>query len=237
MRFLGYEVQRYDERDGLSRRLTPMLRDLEIRHVIDVGANTGQFASKIRGCNFQGHIDSFEPARQAFERLRAATADDPHWTGHQVALSSTKGDAKLHLHDDSSLNSLSPTTVAGDRLFASIGSRASTLTEVVRLARLDEVELPDHGATLLKLDTQGHDFEVIDGAGAVLDRCRLLLIELAFVGLYASSIPAPESLARLGALGYDLVDLFPISRDERTDLTLVEADGIFVRRVDRTLPQ
>jgi FkbM family methyltransferase len=230
MRVLGYDIHRHDERDPLTRRLASVLQDLKIRHVIDVGGNIGQFALRIRRSGFRGRIDSFEPARRAFDTLSATAAADLQWNVQQMALSSSAGAASLHLHDDSSLNSLSQTTVAGDRLFESIGSRATTLTEDVRLARLDELDLPDVGPALLKLDTQGHDFEVIQGAGAVLDRCELLLIELSFVRLYTSSVPAPNALTRLSALGYDLVDLFPISRDEHCDLVLIEADGVFIRR-------
>lgn len=229
MRLLGLTVHRSDDRDPVSKRLQPLLHKFGIRHVLDVGANTGQFGRRMRDeARFLGRLDSFEPSEAAHAKLARASSDDPEWHAHRLGLSSGSGRAILNLHDDTSLNSLAATTNAGASLFRSWG-RSQRGMESVPLARLDEVALPDLGPTLLKLDTQGHDFSVLEGAGMVLDRTVLILIELSFIPLYASSVPASEAFTRLDALGFGLVDLYPITRDESRQVQLVEGDGLFVR--------
>ena len=123
---------------------------------------------------------------------------------------------------------LAVTTRAGSDLFRGWGSEQSG-TETVTLRRLADEGLPNLGPTLLKLDSQGHDFPVLDGAGGLLERCQLLIIELSFVPLYATSVPAAEALSRLDTLGFGLVDLFPVTRDGDRQLRLVEADGLLAR--------
>lgn len=228
MRLGPLDVHRHDDREPLMRRLGPLLDD--VQHVIDVGANVGQFGSAVRRqAGFTGRIDSYEPAAAAFTALRAAAAVDEQWQVHHRALSDQSGTAELYVHDDSSLNSLAATTAAGSRLFSGWGVRERP-AETVTLARLDDEALPDLGRTLLKLDTQGHDFAALAGAERTLSRCSLLLLEVAFVVLYETSSPAPEALSRLDTLGFGLVDLFPITRDGDRHLLLVEADGLFARR-------
>lgn len=224
------DFHRSDGRAPLMRRLGPLLAELQVRHVIDVGANVGQFGTAIRRqAAFSGRLDSYEPASAAFAALAVAARGDERWYVHHMALSDSAGAADLQVHDDTSLNSLAATTVAGSDLFHVWGS-AVRATESVTLARLGDEALPDVGPVLLKLDTQGHDFAALAGAGPVLDRTVLLLLELAFVPLYESSVIAADALSRLEQWGFGLVDLYPITRDGARQLLLVEADGLFARR-------
>ena len=215
----------------MGRRLGALLQQTAVGHVVDVGANRGQFGRLIRDeALFAGRIDSYEPASAAIELLRAEAADDPAWFVHPVGLSAAAGSAALHLYAaDPTLNSLAPTTDAGTHLFGAWNSPETGREEVV-LETLDAQDLPDLGPIFLKLDTQGHDFDVLDGATDTLARCELMLLELAFVPLYTSSVAAPEALQRLGDLGFGLVDLFPISRDAERQTLLVEADALLIRR-------
>jgi hypothetical protein len=58
--------------------------------------------------------------------------------------------------------------------------------ETVRIARLDDVvtdlELP--GEILLKIDVQGYEDRVLNGAVRTISRCSLVLLEVSFVTLY-----------------------------------------------------
>ena len=47
--------------------------------ILDVGANTGQFAQNLRDCGYTGHLVSFEPLSDAHVRLVKAAANDALW--------------------------------------------------------------------------------------------------------------------------------------------------------------
>jgi methyltransferase FkbM-like protein len=97
--------------------------------------------------------------------------------------------------------------------------------------RLDSVvpELEALGMTngiYLKVDTQGFDMQVIEGAGVLLDRIRALQTESAVFGVYEG---CPDFLATIPAIrarGYDVSGFFPVASDDR--LWLIEFDCVMV---------
>ena len=67
--FLGYDISRKKKSSNLSSHLALILKQLDVNLVLDVGANTGQFGSLLRGCGYNGDIFSFEPTKESFDLL------------------------------------------------------------------------------------------------------------------------------------------------------------------------
>jgi SAM-dependent methyltransferase len=68
--------------------LSRFLSDFRVDCVFDVGANTGQYATRLRQIGFHGLIISLEPNPATFAELQAAAAADPKWIVKQIALDS-----------------------------------------------------------------------------------------------------------------------------------------------------
>ena len=105
-------------------------------------------------------------------------------------------------------------------------------TETVPQARLDAV-FDDHARpddrVLLKIDTQGTERQVLDGARGVLHRITALQIELSIVPVYRGEPDYLEMIRLLDGLEFQPVLFIPGYFNRRT-ARLIGMDGVFVRR-------
>lgn len=146
------------------------LRDLlpERPVVLDVGANIGQFnffASHYLGAR---RVVSVEPDPASFDLLCANAADGSDCL--RCAVSDVEGEVLFHVSCESTqLSSYLPQPDAG--YHDSYPVPARTLDGIAGEAALGEIDL-------LKIDTEGSEFDVLKSAEAVLSRTRLVLIEM-----------------------------------------------------------
>lgn len=89
---------------------------------------------------------------------------------------------------------------------------------------------------MIKIDTEGSEFEVLKGATTILDQCQLLIIELSIFHRFDGEGQFAEIVSFFHVKGFELFDIphlwYPI-RDR--DLTLI--DAIFVPEADRRAVQ
>jgi FkbM family methyltransferase len=221
---LGFELTRYEPRNFAHLRRVELLRSGRFTLLLDVGADTGDWAAQSRTSGFAGRIESFEPRSSAYALLERAAVADPSWRAHHVALSDRAGQASLNVSPTGQASSLLNLGLQGELE----PTHAYTGVEDVELARLDDVATvaPDD-VVYLKVDVQGHELAVLEGAMATLERCAAVELELSFQPLYVGQALAPELFARMDACGFRAAAFEPSWRDRRTgDLLL--ANAIFV---------
>jgi hypothetical protein len=105
-----------------------------------------------------------------------------------------------------------------------------TRTQEIPVRRLDALwadHVSPNARVHLKLDTQGYDQHVLQGAQRVLDRVASVQTEVAVKVIYQGAPRYPEALLRLEAMGYELTGLFPVVRD--LQLRIVELDCVMRR--------
>jgi hypothetical protein len=73
-----------------------LLREFDLTAVLDVGANTGQYARRLRLGGCRGVIHSFEPGAEPFRELTGRASKDASWHAYQLALSDKPGLAEVH---------------------------------------------------------------------------------------------------------------------------------------------
>lgn len=238
----GYEVEHFGTSYALidSERRSDAwfsqrtaLRDLfaqrRISLVIDVGANTGQFASGVREF-FSGPVHSFEPVAATHARLAERAAGDDQWFTHQFALGGATTTAPMHLSAASDFSSL---LVANPFSTERFGERArQTEVESVSVRRLEDV-LPEITASpaqeriFLKMDTQGYDSEVFRGAGRALDHVVAMQSEISLIPLYDSMPHWADSIGEYERAGFGVVGLYPVSTEADQ---VIEYDCLMSRR-------
>lgn len=217
-RRLGLEVRRssLDSRDDL--RLVHYLNLHAIESVLDVGANTGQFASMLFDAGYQGRVVSFEPLPDAHEVLtkNARESGKPWIVAPRVALGDKEGTAQFHITHRNTASSLF--TPREDLVSATPGARVVRTIEV-RTVRLDDavsdMSLPK-GREFLKLDVQGAESLVIAGAPNFLSTATGVMLELSLTPLYLGQPPASEVLKGIYASGFEIWDVWQGYRNPET---------------------
>jgi hypothetical protein len=97
---------------------------------------------------------------------------------------------------------------------------------VTTLAAVVEEHGLDPARTMVKIDTQGFEDEVLRGAGDLVGRFAALQLELSFVELYAGQRLHDELVRDLGSAGYRIHQLEPGFSDQQG--RLLQVDGLFV---------
>jgi FkbM family methyltransferase len=203
---------------------------LGINCVFDVGASRGEFGQHLRDYGYRGRIVSFEPASENYEVLSARAKQDPLWITYRFALGDQAETRELNVTRGSFWPSFLPPSAYGlQEYYDEIEVVTREPVEVRTMTSVFEestrgIAVP---RVYLKLDTQGYDRQVLQGAEQFLDRVPVLQTELSFQQEYEGMTPAPEMIAFLEQRGYALSAIFKVFRDSQ--LVLSEADGIFVR--------
>lgn len=233
-RVLGLEVRRVRYIPPSAARETAMqvlasLHKSGVDLVLDVGANRGQFAAEMRRSGYAGRIVSFEPLSSAHQELLQASAGDAMWDAFpRCALGAHDGEAEINIAGNSESSSILPMLESHRSAAPESAYRGK---ETIRIRTLDEVAAPylkDARGTFLKIDTQGFEWQVLDGARATLPHVQGILVELSLVPLYQGQHLWREVIARLEAEGFTLWAFKPVFSDPVAGRTL-QMDGIFYR--------
>ena len=226
---MGYLVESYDVYRDPAALLMSLLSSNRIDVVFDVGANEGQFARGLRRNGYRGRIVSFEPVAQVYEKLVANAQGVGSWQTVNCALGSFDGKAAINVASNtvsSSLLDMLPRHIEG-----SPESRY-VRREEISVRKIDSVidtYLAKGERLYLKVDTQGFEKQVIEGAENSLDRIWVIQLEMSLVPLYEGETLIGDLIDLLSRKNYGVVSLEPVWRDVTTH-ELLQVDGIFYRK-------
>ena len=204
------------------------IQDRNLEVLLDVGANEGLFAQRLRANGYRGRIVSFEPLSAMFAKLEAAAADDPNWICVNIALGAKTDRLQLNRAGNwasSSFLEMNPRHSEAEPRSAYVG------TEECEVARLDDLRaklFEPRERAYLKLDVQGYELEVLRGAVQTLEQVEVMEAELSLVPLYDGAPLFGEVVSYLDERGFALLGLEPGFADSRTG-ALLQVDGLFAR--------
>jgi FkbM family methyltransferase len=181
--------------------------------VFDVGANAGQYANMLHTeVGYQGTIISFEPIPEVAQRLRANAATDRSWFVEELALDEREGQASFNILAGDQFSSLHAVSSTGSGLFKKqtrLSRRIEVRTSTIAIQLRKYQDKLGFKRPFLKMDTQGHDVSVANGAGDQLRQFVGLQSELAVKRLYDDSPSFEEALDFYRARGFELSALVP----------------------------
>lgn len=195
--------------------------------IFDVGAYTGITYLTYRKQFPKAVIHAFEPFPDSFSELSAAVLGDTDAHAHELALSNATGTQTLHVNSSSATNSLLPAEPEAKRYWGDglLDERETVHVETTTLD-LFCAERTIEQIDLIKLDVQGNEYAVLEGAAGLLKRqaIRLIYMEVILAGTYQGQRPFHDYLALMASNGYELLDLYNCIRH---DGRLLQMDVLF----------
>ena len=228
-RTIGYDIVRYRPvtDKGLIRRIR-LFNHHGINLVLDVGANVGQYGKLLRKSGYHGRIVSFEPLSSAYSELQIAVVADSAWSALNMALGDENGSAEINVAENSYSSSLLEMLPEHEK---AAPDSSYVGKETITIHRLDsdfeQLVEPDE-RVFLKIDTQGFEQQVLEGAGEMLDRIQGVQLEMSLVALYRGELLFRDMCDLLQEKGYTLMSLEPGFSDPESG-RLLQVDGVFFR--------
>ncbi len=227
-RTTGCDVLRYRAGHFYPLRRARLIRTSGVTCVVDVGANAGQYGREIREAGYTGRIISFELLSTPFQALARRAAKDKSWECRRVALGSHDGTVSVNIAANLVSSSVLPmlpahSSVAPDSRYVGI--------EEVPMRSLDSLAASDfepQDSIWLKLDVQGYERSVLDGAERLLGSVKAIEVEMSLQPLYEGQILYLPMIEFLLDRGYTLASVAPGFQDERSGRVL-QFDGVFLR--------
>jgi len=196
LHLFGYEIKRWradqaeiDRRNKDHQEMldyihrNKWLTNIGFKSVLDIGANTGQFAKKIRLLLPEAAIFSFEPIPSVFEKLKENFKDDVNFTAYNVGLGDKNGTEDFYLNEFSDSSSFLKMKDLHKENFPPTVNESKIELKMCRLddlIRIEQLSTP----YLIKLDVQGLEEKVIKGGKKIIENAEYIITEVSFVELY-----------------------------------------------------
>lgn len=173
---------------------------------VDVGCHKGKFLDAMRRAAPGGRFFAFEPVPYLHNLLKSKYRADARVQVFNYALSSSDGEATFYVNErDMGLSGLSERR---ERL------GEDPLTKVSAILRPLDSVLGDQRVDFIKIDVEGAEFDVLQGARGILGRFRpRILFEFGLGGAEYFGVGADTMFQFFDCAGYDLFTMDNLIRD------------------------
>lgn len=191
-------------------------RGFSPRTIVDVGAYKGQWSRMVSSIWPDAAILMIEPNREQTAPLQAVAAD-LNATLYSELLGAVDGE-EVQFH----------VMASGSSILAE-RSDAPRTSEPRRLVTLNSLLADQPIADLLKIDAQGYELSILDGADRILPRVQTVLLEIALIEVNEGSPILHDVLSYMHDRGFVAFDILEMHR-RPLDRTLCQIDVFFCRQ-------
>ena len=227
LKLVGYDIIRISQ---IPHHTFMGLRNLPIKTVLDVGANTGLFAQMVSTTYPEAHIHCFEPLPEVYqELLEWANKSNGQVTAYNLALGEKEDMVTMNYHTNHHYSSsLLRTTKYVEDLFPQtekqvvISVKQTTLNKWME--ELNHIMRPD---ILIKLDVQGYEDRVIRGGINLFAMAKACILEINLADLYHGQASFRDIFLLFDELGYSYSGNF--DQVHGIDGQVIYIDALFLK--------
>ena len=160
-------------------------KNLKIKLFFDVGSHLGSYSDIIIKIYPKANIFMFEPQRKIFDKIKVKYSENLNVNILNLALSNKQGNQKIYIDKFDVASTLSNRNLEDDLLLQRakfFGEDPQKMIESVQ--NIETIKLDDFInerkldlIDLVKIDTEGHEFEVLDGLKENIYKVKFILIE------------------------------------------------------------
>ena len=222
--FFGLDIKRYVKKP----KPLDFIKYFEIKTVLDLGANTGQFAKDVRSISKDIQIYSFEPLPQCYKDLNILFKNDGKFKSFNFAIGDIEEEKTIHQNEYSPSSSILD---LGNLHKQKFPYATKTFDLKIEIKKLDEIfkKLKIEPNLLIKIDVQGYEDKVISGGTETLKSARVVMIENSFMELYSGQPDFDKIYKRLTELGFTYNGSIQQKIDKKTALVISE-DSLFIKK-------
>jgi FkbM family methyltransferase len=224
----GFDLRRHNILNNSHYQQMMLLDKLKINQIIDIGANQGQYALELISSGFKGGILSMEPLSVEYEKLKAKASKHNNWLVKRCALGNFDGEIPINISLNSVSSSIFPIMDAHLKAEAESRYISQESAPIFKLDSIFEEYIFIKDKIFLKIDTQGYEFEVLQGASKSLPKIMGLKIELSLRELYQGQKNWIDVINFLEKNHFELWGIHPIFADN-LDFRILQVDALFIR--------
>lgn len=199
--------------------------------ILDIGANRGMFTKTSHYVFPDAKIYAFEPLANCYAELKALKTSIPGLETYEVALSDHAGETVIHKSNYDYSSSLME---MGDLHKEAFPYTAGVTTESIRMESLDGIfdEKDLQRPVLMKIDVQGYEKFVLDGAVKTLNHCDVIICEMSLSVLYKDQALFHDIYTQLIGAGFEYAGNIGELVNPKTSCIL-QVDGLFIRKTEK----
>lgn len=203
------------------------MNNWKVNTIIDVGANTGQFAKEIKHIFPNASIFCIEPIPDVYKQLKDNLKKEKQAVSFNLGLAQKDGEMEFYENAFSQSSSvLKPD--GHEKYFPETKDYKKITVKTITADKLfEDINLVP--PILYKIDVQGFELQVLKGSEELLKKCDYIKIELSFVKLYENQALFNDVYQFLISRGFKLVGFTHIITDVKTGLPL-QVDGYFQKK-------
>lgn len=228
LRKLGLQlVKTKSSKDAFDVQKQLIGSDQKEKVIFDVGAYNGKVSLKYNNLFPNSTLYSFEPFPNSFALLKENTAAYPNINIYNKGLGANVGVSKFHSNQFAETNSILATHEAGnsnwwDKDFLTtkevIDVELTTIDQVVKENNVSKIDI-------LKMDVQGAEYLVLEGAKESIEKGMIDLIytEIILIPTYQNQKPFDEMLRLYRQKGFEIFTIATASHAPSGQLQFVDA--------------
>jgi FkbM family methyltransferase len=198
---------------------------IEPKTIIDVGASIGIFTKAANYLYPEAKIYSFEPLDSSFFKMKSLIGNNKNIKMYNFALGEKNGHILINKNKYEYSSSIFDMSDIHKNAFP---YTAESAKQEIDVKILDEVFYNEslERPILIKLDVQGYELNVLEGATNFLKKCDYIIIELSFKELYIGQPLFNDIYSFLINNNFILIDFIDYLRNP-VSFELLQVDAVF----------